>query len=501
MITILDAPRAGHYHHPAPCPVMAKPKKPLGMVAVTVISPAYEKLGTEAVRRMKEFSGLDVIVITADDADGFSPKLLIDQFIGPRPIVFFDSDWWLLRPFDFRPLGATGKFHAVHDRGVYHQETFCVNDSNIFGFPPAEYFNSGFYVCDLGNPAHRQIFEDARRFNEDCLEGRIAPVGDIGEQSFLNAAVQKSGLLDLLPLAMNYTDNFRLTGTIEHAPREIIGLHAACFPLPEKWDRLTSQAAVYGLPVQPLRITPAHGGAVVPLGPPVNFFFTPAADCGDAALCLNLDRRPDRWEYMQQQCGKLGIPIRRQSAVDGKGGPKLHAKATALASATCQSHLAMWRQCLASGKPLAIFEDDVIFCRKFRQRWNTEMWLPGDVDVLALGLGYAEYQPTDIPGISRANRGYGLFAYALFPSGAAKLIAAYEADPNYIADLYTSRMMEAGALNVYSPYPFWCVAQWAQSDTHEGVFESKPQEAYGAHFEDALELATDAPAWMIPVKR
>merc|ERR1719197_1084348 len=34
--------------------------------------------------------------------------------------------------------------------------------------------------------------------------------------------------------------------------------------------------------------------------------------------CINLDRRPERWSFMQEQFARLRMPVQRWSAVDGK---------------------------------------------------------------------------------------------------------------------------------------------------------------------------------------
>ena len=37
----------------------------------------------------------------------------------------------------------------------------------------------------------------------------------------------------------------------------------------------------------------------------------------DKIICINLDRRPDRWREAQEQFKKAGITVERFSAVDG----------------------------------------------------------------------------------------------------------------------------------------------------------------------------------------
>jgi len=83
------------------------------------------------------------------------------------------------------------------------------------------------------------------------------------------------------------------------------------------------------------------------------------------ALCINLDRRTDRWARVQQQFRRLSWPVERFSAVSYNdatvgGIDGNHAAAT-------DSHRGCWRLCLERGLPMvAVFEDDVVFSSDFR---------------------------------------------------------------------------------------------------------------------------------------
>src|SRR5690606_7009502 len=112
-----------------------------GPVGVTMVSPAYAHMVDEAVSRFQKHSGLEVIVLCNAAEPSWAAKLNLDLLVAPRPIVFFDIDWWLLRPFDFSQISD---FQAVPDPIAFMPESFCYQDSELEGWPKETYFNAGF---------------------------------------------------------------------------------------------------------------------------------------------------------------------------------------------------------------------------------------------------------------------------------------------------------------------------------------------------------------------
>jgi hypothetical protein len=96
-------------------------------------------------------------------------------------------------------------------------------------------------------------------------------------------------------------------------------------------------------------------------------------DIFDQVLIINLASRPDRWSEIQTQfqaigCEVDGHRIARFDAVrplDAAGFPSLGARGCYL------SHLGALRQARDAGvNRLLIIEDDLDFCRDFKQRWD-----------------------------------------------------------------------------------------------------------------------------------
>ena len=92
----------------------------------------------------------------------------------------------------------------------------------------------------------------------------------------------------------------------------------------------------------------------------------------DAAFCVNLDRRSDRWDkFLGQVPHDWPFPsIERFSAVDGKRvSPPEWWKQGGGAWGCYRSHLALIEQALNKGQEsILLFEDDAVFCDGFSQK-------------------------------------------------------------------------------------------------------------------------------------
>ena len=215
-----------------------------GPIGVTIVSPLYAHLAPEAVTRFQKHSGLEAVAVHTRE-DVFTAKLHIDQHFG-RPIVFFDVDLWLLRPFDFSTLSEY-RWNAVPDPCAAKSNNFVGRDIAAQKWDQGSYFNSGLFACDLRRREIRQVFEDARRRLADTIaDNSIAPE-DTTDQFYLNWAVQQQpGLFNPLPLNLNFFRYAIIHGAASGWPSDIVGLHAAGVPLNKKLETLTREALVFG---------------------------------------------------------------------------------------------------------------------------------------------------------------------------------------------------------------------------------------------------------------
>lgn len=134
-------------------------------------------------------------------------------------------------------------------------------------------------------------------------------------------------------------------------------------------------------------------------------------------VCINLQRRPERWERMQARFAQVGMgPVERFSAVDGSN---VHVPATwpysGGAYGCLLSHLAVVRQARAQKRErILIIEDDVLFAEGFHEEFERRVCgLPADWDMLFFGCLHF-YPPEPVaPGIGRLRGSFSTFMYAL----------------------------------------------------------------------------------------
>lgn len=216
------------------------------MIGVTVVTPAYKHLEKEAVKRFREFTGLSVQVIRCKDDQGFFAKLELDRECPRTRIVFFDVDYWLLRPMhpqQWCPMSWV----AVQDSAVYNPHAFPHTDCESHQLDKRRYFNSGMFTCNLAVDQHRQVFQEARKLRKRVASKKDPAPVDVTDQYYLNAAVQKiNPSTGLMPTRFNFYKKASDWGQLPYIPREIVGLHAAGEPLQNKLEALRQQSAVFG---------------------------------------------------------------------------------------------------------------------------------------------------------------------------------------------------------------------------------------------------------------
>lgn len=117
----------------------------------------------------------------------------------------------------------------------------------------------------------------------------------------------------------------------------------------------------------------------------VNDFF-------DRVVVINLDRRDDRMDELEQQLVKLGICWERFSAYDYKD---LNIKPFV---AGTKSHVSVWYKYLETKGPILVLEDDAFFCENFNEKFAEVMQtLPEDWDIFYLGALIDRYTGKTIP--------------------------------------------------------------------------------------------------------
>ena len=121
----------------------------------------------------------------------------------------------------------------------------------------------------------------------------------------------------------------------------------------------------------------------------------------DKIICINLDRRPDRWKEAQEQFKNAGITVERFSAVDGnprrwahvndaiegKSINDIKSESFNGVAGCIASHTDIWKQARKAGwKNVLIIEDDCDFIHELQERFNERInEVPQDWDLLYFG--------------------------------------------------------------------------------------------------------------------
>jgi GR25 family glycosyltransferase involved in LPS biosynthesis len=222
-------------------------------------------------------------------------------------------------------------------------------------------------------------------------------------------------------------------------------------------------------------------------------------------VCINLDRRPDRWARVRSRFARHGIgPVERFAAVDGSSVavPEVWRGREGVYGCL-RSHM----EVVASARDrrtgdLLIFEDDVEFAADLGPRFERAMaQRPDDWDILYFGGIHAERPRPVGDSMARVSRTLSTFAYAI---RARAFDAFLEIDPTLplpIDDQLT-RLQRRLACYCIFPHVAWVEADHSdiqgREDNHWYIRESI---VLGDHclddMEDAVALAipTRAPGW------
>lgn len=220
---------------------------PLG---VTIVTPGYEALAEEAIRRFKAATDCEAVLrIEVPEGQGFNAKLHLDELCPARPIVFFDADLWMLREFDVGLLmPQNDEWIAVHDPAVWDLDSWPARDCAAQEMEPGAYINTGLFGCDLSKHFAREVFASAR------VLASAQTMIDPTDQGLINLALQRLQVsVTMLPSVFNFYPLSVAWGTFPFTPRGVVGVHAAGFPMQDKLEALKAFALTLGGEHQPMK--------------------------------------------------------------------------------------------------------------------------------------------------------------------------------------------------------------------------------------------------------
>lgn len=138
-------------------------------------------------------------------------------------------------------------------------------------------------------------------------------------------------------------------------------------------------------------------------------------------VCINLDRRLERWQQMQGKFQQHGIhAVRRFTAIDGETATiPASWPGTPGAYGCLLSHLEVVREARRLGLPsILIFEDDVVFDDQFERKFTESIrQLPADWDMLFFGALHKDEPIKVSDNIGRITQANSTYAYALRDTG------------------------------------------------------------------------------------
>lgn len=134
-------------------------------------------------------------------------------------------------------------------------------------------------------------------------------------------------------------------------------------------------------------------------------------------VCINLDKRTDRWEKMQSRFSQHNIErVVRFPALDGKSLDLPSSWNYFPGAYGClRSHLAVIEEARARGRQsVLIFEDDTVFDHQLNARFAEGVTqLPPDWDMVLFGGLHGEPPRKVSPNVSRVTYSLSTYAYAL----------------------------------------------------------------------------------------
>lgn len=189
----------------------------------------------------------------------------------------------------------------------------------------------------------------------------------------------------------------------------------------------------------------------------------------DAALCVNLNRRPDRWELSQNEFNKIGLSnVKRVSAIDGDLIPTV-ADLKPGANGCRLSHAKAFAKARSNSyKSFLLVEDDIEFHINFNEMFNEmSTRIPDDWDMIYLCINPATGIKKEVDrNIFRVYGGYSahcvIFKNTTYDDIFESLVS------NYVqSDLTYAAMQEK--FNAYVLYPHLAFQRTDYSDIEKEV--------------------------------
>lgn len=143
----------------------------------------------------------------------------------------------------------------------------------------------------------------------------------------------------------------------------------------------------------------------------------------DGVYCVNLDRRPDRWNAVSLEFEKFGIIVERISAVDGTNIEQQGLRIRPNEMGCLLSHRSILERMIANKmNRVLIFEDDIYFTTDPNAALTVVVpHMPPDWDMLYLGGNHVR-TPAKYGSIWKCSRTFTTSSYAINRGFAEKML-------------------------------------------------------------------------------
>lgn len=156
----------------------------------------------------------------------------------------------------------------------------------------------------------------------------------------------------------------------------------------------------------------------------------------DKIYCINLDRRPDRWECCEEIFNKHGLIVERFSATDGKLLDLPHGQIYNAELAGSMSHLGVLKRVKEENvQKLLLLEDDVVFRDDSNELFSNFIQnVPNDWDIIFFGGNHVGGIQPISEGVVKLGGSYAIHACGIKNSVFDLLITFLEDNINKVKD-------------------------------------------------------------------
>ena len=212
-------------------------------------------------------------------------------------------------------------------------------------------------------------------------------------------------------------------------------------------------------------------------------------------VCINLDRRPDRWRRVQAELARHGFnAVERFSAIDGDAIEKpAHWTHTAGAYGCLLSHVQVVSEARDSGAAnVLIFEDDVVLDPEFENKFARFIKeVPGDWDMLYFGALHKDEPLKTSVHVGRITKANSTFAYALKHTVFDEFIALNRRAED-VLDMNSYRLQHRFNCYCFMPNLAWVEAEYSdvQNRLERHWYLEKSLVLFGAEMDRLLSQTT-----------